>query len=137
MSSWLPRNPATRLVRYSRWWAAAEDLKRQLASLLRRGQYSDVRGARDGDARQARPSVGSWALYGLGTENQNLPGFIVMCPGGYPIAESQNWQSGFLPGIFQGTYIDTQHTDIERLIEHIRNRSTTRPEQRRQLDLIR
>ena len=37
-----------------------------------------------GEARQARPSVGSWVLYGLGTENQNLPGFIVMCPGGYP-----------------------------------------------------
>ena len=89
-----------------------------------------------GDARQVRPSMGSWLLYGLGTDNQNLPGFIAMCPGGYPIQESQNWQAGFLPGIFQGTYIDTQHTDIERLIEHIRNRSTPRPEQRRQLDLL-
>ena len=49
-----------------------------------------------GEARQARPCVGSWVLYGLGTENQNLPGFVVMCPGGFPIAESQNWQIGFL-----------------------------------------
>ena len=57
-----------------------------------------------GEARQARPCVGSWVLYGLGTENQNLPGFIVMCPGGFPIAESQNWQAAFLPGIYQGTY---------------------------------
>ena len=66
-----------------------------------------------GDARQIRPSIGSWVTYGLGSENQNLPGFIAMCPGGYPIQESQNWQSGFLPGVYQGTYIDTQHTDIE------------------------
>ena len=74
-----------------------------------------------GEARQARPCVGSWVLYGLGTENQNLPGFIVMCPGGFPIAESQNWQSAFLPGIFQGTYIDSRHTEIDKLIAHIRN----------------
>ena len=74
-----------------------------------------------GEARQARPSLGSWVLYGLGTENQNLPGFIVMCPGGYPIAESQNWQSAFLPGIYQGTYLDSKHTEIEKLIAHIRN----------------
>ena len=46
--------------------------------------------------------MGSWLTYGLGTENQNLPGFIAMCPGGYPIQESQNWQSGFLPGVSPG-----------------------------------
>jgi hypothetical protein len=89
-----------------------------------------------GDARQARPSVGSWALYGLGTENQNLPGYIVMCPGGYPIAESQNWQAAFLPGVFQGTYIDSQHTDIEKLIRHIRNRHVSHGAQRAQLELL-
>ncbi|HVR35410.1 MAG TPA: DUF1501 domain-containing protein, partial [Methylomirabilota bacterium] len=89
-----------------------------------------------GEARLVRPSMGSWVTYGLGTENQNLPGFVAMCPGGYPIQESQNWQSGFLPGVFQGTYIDTQHTRIEKLIEHIKNDSTSLPEQRRQLDLL-
>ncbi len=89
-----------------------------------------------GEARQARPSVGSWVMYGLGTENQNLPGFIVMCPGGFPIAESQNWQSAFLPGIFQGTYIDSRHSDIEKLIAHIRNRSVGPQAQRAQLDLL-
>jgi hypothetical protein len=89
-----------------------------------------------GEARQVRPSVGSWVTYGLGTENQNLPGFIAMCPGGYPIQESQNWQSGFLPGVYQGTYIDTQHTKIEKLIEHIKNNYTSLPEQRQQLDLL-
>jgi hypothetical protein len=90
-----------------------------------------------GEARLIRPSVGSWVTYGLGTENQNLPGFIAMCPGGYPIQESQNWQAGFLPGVYQGTYLDTRHTDIEKLIEHIRNNAVSRPEQRRQLDLLR
>ena len=89
-----------------------------------------------GDARLVRPSVGSWVTYGLGTENQNLPGFISMCPNGYPIQESQNWQSGFLPGIYQGTYIDTQHTGIEKLIENIRNDYTSLPAQRDQLDLL-
>ena len=80
-----------------------------------------------GEARQARPCVGSWVLYGLGTENQNLPGFIVMCPGGFPIAESQNWQAAFLPGIYQGTYMDSKHTEIEKLIAHIRNRRRHAP----------
>ncbi|MDB5290164.1 MAG: hypothetical protein JWL69_1405, partial [Phycisphaerales bacterium] len=89
-----------------------------------------------GDARQIRPSMGSWVTYGLGSENQNLPGFIVMCPGGYPIQESQNWQAGFLPGVFQGTYIDTQHTDINKLIQYVKSGYANPKEQRRQLDLL-
>ena len=89
-----------------------------------------------GDARQVRPSLGSWLLYGLGSENQNLPGFVVLCPGGMPIAEAQNWQSGFLPGIYQGTYVNSQHTEIEKLIEHIRNGRVKAPAQRAQLDLL-
>ncbi|HZV33742.1 MAG TPA: DUF1501 domain-containing protein, partial [Verrucomicrobiae bacterium] len=89
-----------------------------------------------GDARQIRPSVGSWVTYGLGSENQNLPGFIAMCPGGYPIQESQNWQSGFLPGVYQGTYVNTEHTRIEDLIANIKNNYTSLPEQRQQLDLL-
>ncbi|MBC8354185.1 MAG: DUF1501 domain-containing protein [Planctomycetes bacterium] len=89
-----------------------------------------------GDARLIRPSVGSWLTYGLGTENQNLPAFVAMCPGGYPIQESQNWQAGFLPGIYQGTHIDTQHTRIEKLIENIKNDRVGRIEQRQQLDLL-
>ena len=72
-----------------------------------------------GDGRQPRPSLGSWVTYGLGSENQNLPGFVAMSPGGYPIQESQNWQAGFLPGVFQGTYVDTATTDIEKLVEHV------------------
>jgi hypothetical protein len=89
-----------------------------------------------GEARQVRPSMGSWLTYGLGTDNQNLPAFIAMCPGGYPIQESQNWQAGFLPGIFQGTYIDTKHETIEKLIEYIENKRVSRDDQRQQLDLL-
>jgi Protein of unknown function (DUF1501) len=89
-----------------------------------------------GDARQIRPSLGSWVTYGLGSENQNLPGFIALCPGGYPIQESQNWQSGFLPGVYQGTYINSEKTKIEELIENIKNNYTSLPEQRQQLDLL-
>src|SRR5690606_23376973 len=89
-----------------------------------------------GEARQIRPSMGSWITYGLGTENQNLPGFIAMCPGGYPIQETQNWQSAFLPGVYQGSYVDTQHTDLERLIQNIRNNYVSDRTQREQLDLL-
>ncbi|MDB6059696.1 MAG: hypothetical protein JWO95_3540 [Verrucomicrobiales bacterium] len=89
-----------------------------------------------GDAVQSRPSFGSWTTYGLGTENQNLPGFISMCPGGYPVKETDNWQSGFLPGTYQGTYIDSQFTKIEKLIENIRSNQTSLTDQRRQLDLL-
>ncbi len=90
-----------------------------------------------GEARLIRPSMGSWVTYGLGSENQNLPGFIAMCPGGYPIQETQNWQAAFLPGSYQGTYIDTQHTQIEKLIENVKDDFTPPAEQRRQLDLLR
>jgi len=89
-----------------------------------------------GDAQMSRPSVGSWVTYGLGSENLNLPGFIAMCPGGYPIKEAENWRSGFLPGVYQGTFIDSQHTKLEKLIEYIRNNYTTLKEQRLQLDLL-
>src|SRR5436190_8441196 len=90
-----------------------------------------------GDSIQARPSLGAWLMYGLGTENQNLPGFVAMCPGGYPIKDAENWQSGFLPGVYQGTFIDSQYTDIQKLIENIRNNNVSNPAQRQQLDLLR
>lgn len=89
-----------------------------------------------GEARLIRPSLGSWALYGLGTENQNLPGFVAMSPGGFPDSGPQNWRSAFLPGAYQGTYVDTSHTQIERLIENVRNSRISSPEQARQFDLL-
>jgi hypothetical protein len=89
-----------------------------------------------GDSIQVRPSMGSWLTYGLGTDNQNLPGFLAMCPGGYPIQETQNWQTAFLPGVYQGTYIDTQHEAVDKLIENIRNAALPPDQQRRQLDAL-
>jgi len=89
-----------------------------------------------GNAVLSRPSLGSWLTYGLGSENQNLPGFVAMCPGGYPIKEAENWQSGFLPGSFQGTYIDSQHKQVKQLLENIRNRHLSLDAQRNQLDLL-
>jgi hypothetical protein len=89
-----------------------------------------------GDGRQIRPSMGSWLCYGLGAENQNLPAFVAMCPFGYPIQETQNWQAGFLPGIYEGAYLDTQHTAIEKLIEHIRNDRVSSGFQREELSLL-
>ena len=90
-----------------------------------------------GEGRMPRPSMGSWVTYGLGSENQNLPGFIAMCPGGYPIVSTQNWRSAFLPGAYQGTYIDSQHSDVAKLIANIRNPRLPLDQQRRQLDLLR
>jgi len=89
-----------------------------------------------GDAILSRPSVGSWATYGLGSENANLPSFVAMSPGGYPIKGAQNWQAGFLPGAFQGTFVDSKHEQVEQLIEHIRNAGQSRGGQRAQLDFL-
>jgi hypothetical protein len=89
-----------------------------------------------GDSVQVRPSVGAWVMYGLGAENRNLPGFIAMCPGGLPIKDTENWQSAFLPGTLQGTYVDSQHKELSRLIENIEHPQITTESQRRQLDLL-
>jgi len=88
-----------------------------------------------GDERLSRPSMGAWVTYGMGSENENLPGFIAMCPG-QPVADTSNWRSAFLPGVFQGTYINTTHTQVDQLLENIRNRWVTGTDQRRQLDLL-
>ncbi len=89
-----------------------------------------------GEQRQVRPSLGSWVTYGLGSENQNLPGFVVMTPFGYPTAGAQSWTSAFLPGVYQGAFIDPNETDVERLVHNIRNNNLNRQQQREQLDLL-
>ena len=89
-----------------------------------------------GVANVVRPSFGSWLTYGLGSENENLPGFIAMSPGGHPVKGPQNWQSAFLPSVYQGTYIDTKDPQVEKLIKNIRNNSIDLELQREQLDLV-
>ncbi len=88
-----------------------------------------------GDERLSRPSYGSWLTYGLGCENQNLPGFVTLCPG-LPVADSSNWRSSFLPGIYQGTYLDTRKTKVTELLANIHNPVMSAVDQRRQLDLL-
>ncbi len=88
-----------------------------------------------GDERLSRPSYGAWITYGLGSENENLPGFIAMCPG-LPVSDVSNWRAAFLPGIYQGTHINTKKTKPEELIDNIVNGRIPRAAQRRQLDLL-
>ncbi len=89
-----------------------------------------------GTTQQSRPSFGSWLTYGLGTQNRNLPGFIVLCPGGYPVWGAKNWRSAFLPGAFQATHVDTRHTEPEKLIADSHSPFADQQAQRRQLDLL-
>ncbi len=90
-----------------------------------------------GDGRLARPSMGSWVTYGLGSENENLPAYVSMCPGGMPIKRAENWRSSFLPGRFQGTYLDSSIEDVDRMIENLRNPSARENRQSRELDFLR
>ena len=83
-----------------------------------------------------RPSMGSWFSYGLGTENDSLPGYVVLCPG-RPVRFSILWTSAFLPGEHQGTYINYSNLDPHKLIPYLRNKSNSPELQQRQLDLMR
>jgi hypothetical protein len=89
-----------------------------------------------GSLRMAKPSMGAWALYGLGSENENMPGYISLRPGGSPPGGGLNWGSAFLPGNFQATSISTKADTVEGMIQNIRNQYFTQDEQRRQLDLV-
>jgi hypothetical protein len=88
-----------------------------------------------GNMQPIRPSLGSWLTFGLGTENQNLPGFVVLCPG-KPVVGPQLWSNSFLPGIYQGTHIRNNSIDPDRIIRDVTNRHLSRPAQRAQLDLL-
>src|SRR6202012_1503121 len=88
-----------------------------------------------GQIQPTRPSLGSWLTDGLGSENQNLPGFIVLCPG-KPVVGPQLWSNSFLPGIYQGTHINNSKVDPRPIIRDINNRSLAPEAQRAQLDLL-
>lgn len=90
-----------------------------------------------GSRQLAKPCLGSWTVYGLGSENQNMPGFISLRNGGgLPNGGTQNWGSAFLPGVYQGTSVNTQASSVQEMIQNIRNPYVSKEEQRRQLDLI-
>jgi hypothetical protein len=88
-----------------------------------------------GNMQPIRPSMGSWLTYALGSDNQNLPGFIVFCPG-KPVVGPQLWSNSFLPGIFQGTHINNKNVDPKTIIRDIDNRYLSPAAQRQQLDLL-
>ncbi|MBS1825371.1 MAG: DUF1501 domain-containing protein, partial [Acidobacteria bacterium] len=96
-----------------------------------------IRQLHTGHSIQVRPSMGSWVLYGLGTENQNLPGFVTICPalggdGGTP----QLFGSAFLPALYQGTPIGQSGNAKNAHIGYLNDPSTTTADQRRQLDFL-
>ena len=101
-----------------------------------------------GHTQVGRPSIGSWLTYGLGTDNKNLPGYVVLCPDVPTTVGPPLWNSAFLPAVHQGTFIankvekqtDTalvgKDFDPKTLISYIHNDKFTLTEQRRELDLL-
>lgn len=88
-----------------------------------------------GNSQPTRPSLGSWLTYGLGTDNQNLPGYVVLCPG-KPVVGPQLWGNSFLPGIYQGCHINNSRLDPQTVIQHVHNTNLPAAVQRQQLDLL-
>ena len=81
-----------------------------------------------------RPGMGAWVTYGLGTENQNLPGFITICPSG---SKSGAWSSAFLPASYHGTPIGNSGIpSAEATIHYLANHKFAKHEQRAQLDML-
>ncbi len=88
-----------------------------------------------GNPQPIRPSLGSWVSYGLGSENRNLPSYVVLSAG-RPVVGPQLWSNGFLPGEHQATAVDTNDMAVDKLITNLRHPHLTRANQRKQLDLV-
>ena len=88
-----------------------------------------------GNPQPIRPSLGSWASYGLGSENQNLPAYVCLCPG-QPVVGPQLWSNAFLPAEHQGMSVDTRDMKIDKLIANLNHPRVDRIAQREQLDLL-
>jgi hypothetical protein len=86
-----------------------------------------------GNIAATRPSMGAWISYGLGSENQNLPGYVVLSPGQ---GGGGLWRAGFLPSEHQGTQFDDSAAEPDKMIRYLQNHQLDRPAQRRQLDLV-
>jgi arylsulfatase A-like enzyme len=86
-----------------------------------------------GNIAATRPSLGAWISYGLGTENANLPAFVVLSPSQ---TGGSLWRSGFLPAEHQGTHFNHSQADPDKMIRYLRNDRLDAAAQRRQLDLV-
>ena len=89
-----------------------------------------------GNVQPIRPSMGSWALYGLGTENQNLPGYVVLRPTPNIVVGPALWSNSFLPAEYQATSVVTSDMAVDKLIANIHNPKLNPAQQREQLDLL-
>lgn len=99
-----------------------------------------------GHTQAGRPSLGSWLTYGLGSENKNLPGYVVLCPDLPTTVGPPLWNNSFLPAVHQGTFISDKverpdqlvgkEFDPKKLVSFLHNNEFTLPEQRRELDLL-
>ena len=89
-----------------------------------------------GNIQPIRPSFGSWLLYGLGTENENLPGYVVLRPSQKIVVGPALWSNSFLPSRHQATSLDTSDMKIDTMLAHIRNPQFGLAKQREQLDLV-
>jgi Protein of unknown function (DUF1501) len=83
-----------------------------------------------------RPSMGAWMVYGLGTENQDLPGFVAMSPRAQPRCTLANWGNAFLPGAYAGSYVNIASMKPEAVMRDLKNSRLPLADQRRQVDLL-
>jgi hypothetical protein len=89
-----------------------------------------------GHLQPSRPSMGSWLCYGLGTENQELPGFVAMSPRAQPRGKAANWGNSFLPGAYSGVYANIASMKPDQILRHLKNPHLPRAEQRQQAELL-
>lgn len=89
-----------------------------------------------GNIQPIRPSLGSWAIYGLGTENNNLPGFVVLRPTPNIVVGPALWSNSFLPAQYQATSVITSDLAVDKLVANVRNPVLSATAQRRQVDLV-
>jgi len=89
-----------------------------------------------GHLQPSRPSMGSWLTYGLGTENQDLPGFVAMSPRAQPRGKLANWGNAFLPGAYAGTYVNIASMKPDQILRDLNNKWLPRAAQRQQADLL-
>ncbi|MBI3878441.1 MAG: DUF1501 domain-containing protein [Verrucomicrobia bacterium] len=89
-----------------------------------------------GNIQPIRPALGSWLLYGLGSGNENLPGYVVLRPSPKIVVGPALWSNSFLPAEFQATSVITGDMKVDKLVANIRNPKLTFEQQREQLDLL-
>ena len=89
-----------------------------------------------GHLQPTRPSMGSWLTYGLGTENQDLPGFVAMSPRAQPRNKLANWGNAFLPGAYAGTYVNIHEMKPDHIMQDLKNNWLPKVDQRHQADLL-